>query len=83
MVAAQSKGALVKPALFITVCVVRILVACAATVHRLPQQSGQLMLRVLASARIAKDFAHLCQSRIARDGCGAELRLDPTVKFIP
>ena len=38
--------------------VVRILVACEATVHRLAQRSDQLMLCVLATARIAKDFAH-------------------------
>ena len=36
--------------------VVRILVACEATVHRLPQQAYQLMLRVLAASQIAKDF---------------------------
>ena len=53
------------------------------------------MLRVFASARIAKDFAHLrqCQrfvefaigdqSRIARDGSAVELQLDPAVKVDP
>ena len=53
------------------------------------------MLLVLASARIAKDFADFRksqlfveftigdQSRIARDGCAVELQLDPTVKFDP
>ena len=47
------------------------------------------MLRVLASARIAKDLAHFRysqrfveftigdQSRIARGGCAVELQLDP------
>ena len=42
--------------------VLRILRACEATIHRLSRQPGQLALRVLVLAKVAKAFAcHLRQ----------------------